>query len=198
MGLLGRRPAVLTIIDRLFHANCHDRHGLCGLVSGACFADFGHQVTCVDKDGDKIASLRRYEIPIRDFNFPDRFVVGTSEERARKVPGGIYRPLSYAAPMPWWRGPSGCNTSTLDLERLERETAQPAAVDLRNIYRPEDMAALGFTYESIGRRETLAMIRRQPFHPIGNHNLNLTKKLRAMDSIMACTILRRGLKDFCG
>src|SRR6187397_1903779 len=35
-----------------------------GLVSGACFADFGHQVTCVDKDGDKIASLRRGEIPI--------------------------------------------------------------------------------------------------------------------------------------
>jgi UDPglucose 6-dehydrogenase len=24
-------------------------------------------------------------------------------------------------------------------------------VDLRNIYRPEDMAALGFTYESVGR-----------------------------------------------
>src|SRR5271168_1764757 len=38
--------------------------GYVGLVSGACFADFGHQVTCVDKDGDKIASLRRGEIPI--------------------------------------------------------------------------------------------------------------------------------------
>src|SRR5258706_5585007 len=35
-----------------------------GLVSGAWFADFGHQVTCVDKDGDKIAALRRGEIPI--------------------------------------------------------------------------------------------------------------------------------------
>jgi UDPglucose 6-dehydrogenase len=29
--------------------------------------------------------------------------------------------------------------------------AQPVVVDLRNIYRPEDMAALGFTYESVGR-----------------------------------------------
>src|SRR6202030_745861 len=38
--------------------------GYVGLVSGACFADFGNQVTCVDKDGDKIASLRRGEIPI--------------------------------------------------------------------------------------------------------------------------------------
>src|SRR5580692_4184702 len=38
--------------------------GYVGLVSGACLADFGHQVTCVDKDGEKIASLRRGEIPI--------------------------------------------------------------------------------------------------------------------------------------
>src|SRR5450432_398260 len=181
--------------------------GYVGLVSGACFADFGHQVTCVDKDADKIASLRRGEIPIfepgldalvaanvkagrldfttdlaapvagaeavfiavgtpsrrgdghadlsyvyaaareiaaalvkftvvvtkstvpvgtgdeverliheanasadvavasnpeflregaaiRDFKFPDRIVVGTSDERARKVLGDIYRPLS--------------------------------------------------------------------------------------------------------
>src|SRR5882757_797794 len=181
--------------------------GYVGLVSGACFADFGHHVTCVDKDGDKIASLRRGEIPIfepgldalvasnvkagrldfttdltapvaeadavfiavgtpsrrgdghadlsyvyvaareiaaalvgftvvvtkstvpigtgdeverlihetnasadvvvasnpeflregaaiRDFKFPDRIVIGTSDERARKVLGDIYRPLS--------------------------------------------------------------------------------------------------------
>ena len=39
----------------------------------------------------------------------------------------------------------------LDLERLKREMAQPVMVDLRNIYRPEDMAALGFIYESVGR-----------------------------------------------
>jgi UDPglucose 6-dehydrogenase len=181
--------------------------GYVGLVSGACFADFGHHVTCVDKDAGKIAALRRGEIPIfepgldtlvatnvkagrldfetdltrpvaeadavfiavgtpsrrgdghadlsyvyaaareiaatlsgytvvitkstvpvgtgdeverliletnpkadfavasnpeflregaaiRDFKFPDRIVVGTSDERARKVLGEIYRPLS--------------------------------------------------------------------------------------------------------
>ena len=181
--------------------------GYVGLVSGACFADFGHQVTCVDKDEGKIAALRRGEIPIfepgldplvatnvsagrlkfttdlaapvseadavfiavgtpsrrgdghadlsyvhaaareiaaaikaftvvvtkstvpvgtgdeveriiretnpkadvavasnpeflregaaiRDFKFPDRIVIGTSDERARKVLGDVYRPLS--------------------------------------------------------------------------------------------------------
>src|SRR5215203_2565838 len=136
--------------------------GYVGLVSGACFADFGHQVTCVDKDAGKIDALRRGEIPIfepgldalvasnvkarrldfttdltapvgtgdeverlireanpkadyvvasnpeflregaaiRDFKFPDRIVVGTSDERAQKVIGDVYRPLSLnQAPM---------------------------------------------------------------------------------------------------
>jgi UDPglucose 6-dehydrogenase len=38
--------------------------GYVGLVSGACFADFGHQVTCIDKDANKVAALNRGEIPI--------------------------------------------------------------------------------------------------------------------------------------
>ena len=38
--------------------------GYVGLVSGACFADFGHTVVCVDKDEAKVAALKRGEIPI--------------------------------------------------------------------------------------------------------------------------------------
>src|SRR3569623_1919752 len=143
--------------------------GYVGLVSGACFADFGHRVTCVDTDAAKIAALHRGEMPIfepglaqlveasvkagrldfqtdlagpvgeadavfiavgtpsrrgdghadlsyvyaaardiavasnpeflregaaiRDFKHPDRIVVGTSDERARKAMGEVYRPL---------------------------------------------------------------------------------------------------------
>ncbi|MBV9750929.1 MAG: UDP-glucose/GDP-mannose dehydrogenase family protein [Hyphomicrobiales bacterium] len=38
--------------------------GYVGLVSGACFADFGHVVTCVDKDAGKVAALQRGDMPI--------------------------------------------------------------------------------------------------------------------------------------
>jgi UDPglucose 6-dehydrogenase len=39
----------------------------------------------------------------------------------------------------------------LDMKRLKSVMAEPVVVDLRNIYRPEDMRKLGFKYASIGR-----------------------------------------------
>jgi len=38
--------------------------GYVGLVSGACFADFGHEVVCIDKDEGKIERLREGIMPI--------------------------------------------------------------------------------------------------------------------------------------
>jgi UDPglucose 6-dehydrogenase len=51
--------------------------GYVGLVSGACFADFGHEVVCVDKDQSKIAALRAGQMPI--------FEPGLDEMVARNV-----------------------------------------------------------------------------------------------------------------
>ena len=45
--------------------------GYVGLVSGACFADFGHHVVCVDKDAAKVAALQRGEIPIYEPGLED-------------------------------------------------------------------------------------------------------------------------------
>src|SRR6195256_4006880 len=45
--------------------------GYVGLVSGACFADFGRHVICVDKDAGKIAALQRGEMPIYEPGLDD-------------------------------------------------------------------------------------------------------------------------------
>ena len=44
----------------------------------------------------------------------------------------------------------------LDLGRIERLLAEPLVIDLRNIYRPAEMAAAGLSYVSIGRPPQLS------------------------------------------
>ena len=55
--------------------------GYVGLVSGACIADFGHEVTCVDKDGAKISAINAGEIPIYEPGLGE--IVRTNVEQGR-------------------------------------------------------------------------------------------------------------------
>lgn len=45
--------------------------GYVGLVTGACFADWGHKVLCVDNNEKKVAMLRRGEMPIYEIGLED-------------------------------------------------------------------------------------------------------------------------------
>src|SRR3954452_8105533 len=55
--------------------------GYVGLVSGACFADFGHHVVCIDKDARKIDALRQGVIPIHEPGLAELVSSNLSEGR---------------------------------------------------------------------------------------------------------------------
>ena len=66
--------------------------GYVGLVSGACFADFGHDVTCVDKDKAKIAALTRGEVPIFEPGLNDLVAANARAGRLKfttDLPGAV-------------------------------------------------------------------------------------------------------------
>jgi UDPglucose 6-dehydrogenase len=68
--------------------------GYVGLVTGACLADFGNEVTCVDKDGQKIASLRRREIPFYEPGLLEVVERNVAEGRltfSEDLPGSVAR-----------------------------------------------------------------------------------------------------------
>jgi UDPglucose 6-dehydrogenase len=55
--------------------------GYVGLVSGACFADFGHEVCCIDKARSKIEALERGEMPIFEPGLEDLVARNVREGR---------------------------------------------------------------------------------------------------------------------
>ena len=69
--------------------------GYVGLVSGACFADFGHHVVCVDKDQGKIAALERGEMPIYEPGLDDLVAANVKAKRL-SFTADLKRPVAEA------------------------------------------------------------------------------------------------------
>jgi UDPglucose 6-dehydrogenase len=57
--------------------------GYVGLVTGACFADMGHEVTCVDIDPDKVAKLRAGQVPFYEPGIDEVVARGIEADRLR-------------------------------------------------------------------------------------------------------------------
>src|ERR1700757_1046786 len=55
--------------------------GFVGVGSGACLADFGHNVVCVDKDAERISALNRGDVPIFEPGLHDLIVSNTRQGR---------------------------------------------------------------------------------------------------------------------
>jgi UDPglucose 6-dehydrogenase len=55
--------------------------GYVGLVSGGCFADFGHEVVCVDKDQKKLDLLKLGKMPIYEPGLDELVAVNTTQDR---------------------------------------------------------------------------------------------------------------------
>ena len=81
--------------------------GYVGLVSGACFADFGHQVTVIDRDAGRVAALNRGEIPIFEPGLADlveanfregRLEFATETQRVGRRRGRVHRSRHAVAP----------------------------------------------------------------------------------------------------
>ncbi|HEX6928636.1 MAG TPA: UDP-glucose/GDP-mannose dehydrogenase family protein [Gammaproteobacteria bacterium] len=57
--------------------------GYVGLVTGACFAEMGNTVTCVDRDADKVARMRAGECPIYELGLPEIMQANIKEDRLK-------------------------------------------------------------------------------------------------------------------
>ena len=108
--------------------------GYVGLVTGACFSDFGHVVACVDKDASKIERLKHGEIPIFEpgleelvaRNQRSRYLSFTSDTQAAVATADV---VMLAVGTPARRGDGVADVSfVMEAANDVAQTLQPEAV----------------------------------------------------------------------
>ena len=132
--------------------------GYVGLVSGACFADFGHAVTCIDVDADRIAALRAGRMPIYEPGLEQLVADNAAAgrllfDRPRRRCGGadvvfiaVGRPrgaatgtptsaMSAPPPPPPWRGRSTASRWSSPIHRRSAPVTRSSASSARPIRR---------------------------------------------------------------
>ncbi len=97
--------------------------GYVGLVTGACFAEFGVQVVCVDNDEEKVAALQRGEIPIYEPGLEDLVERNVRAERlsfTTSTADAVRRALVVLVAVPTPACPDG-GTDLSAVEAVSRE-----------------------------------------------------------------------------
>jgi UDPglucose 6-dehydrogenase len=103
--------------------------GYVGLVAGAGFADMGHEVVCCDVDAEKIAMLKRGEIPIYEPGLEKLVTHNAAEGR-----------LSFTTDIP-----AGVKGSQVVLLAVGTPPAPDGSADLRYIFAAAEAAARALT-----------------------------------------------------
>jgi UDPglucose 6-dehydrogenase len=99
--------------------------GYVGLVTGACFADVGHNVTCVDNDAQKIKQLQAGEVPIYEPGLEEIIHRNVSARRLRftgSVQDGVDNSQIVFIAVPTPQQPDG-DVDLSFLEKVAREIA---------------------------------------------------------------------------
>src|SRR6186997_701281 len=101
--------------------------GYVGLVTGACFADVGHNVICVDNDAQKIKQLQAGEVPIYEPGLEDVIHRNVSAHRLRftgSIQDGVENSQIIFIAVPTPQQPNG----SVDLSFIERVAREIAGV----------------------------------------------------------------------
>ena len=127
-GLEGARGKKVALLGLTFKPNTDDMRDSPAIAVAQALTDAGVKVAAYDPEGMELAAPLMPEVQMADSPYD---AIDGADAVAIVTEWDAFR--------------------ALDLARVKQLARAPVLVDLRNIYRPDDVRALGFTYVSIGR-----------------------------------------------